>query len=666
MKKIRILILLMSLILIYNCSESVDYKKISVKEYQAKVYASWLGQCVGNIYGLPHENAYIDEPGEENFPYGYGSNADFLREINGAFSDDDTDIEYMYLVGMEKYGIEPKLEELAELWKYHVRDKVWLANRAALAAMHHGFTPPVTGWKSINPHWFQIDPQLINEIWGVTSPGMISYSAKKSGWAATIMDDDWGIEPTVFYGALYAAAFFETDIRKLIDIGLNSLPDGSRYKVTVQDMISLHKQYPNDWKKARAEMSKKYYINEPSDTKTIWNANLNGAAGILAFLYGEGDFQNTLDLACAVGFDADNQAATLTGLIGIMHGVEGIPNKLLFPFEDLNWKLPLNNLYKNISRFDMADAKLTDMANRMAKMGEKIILANDGKKITENGEDYYLINPNTKFIAPLEFPSAPMPQIEIGKPVKYLFAAVGGVGSYKWGIVKGTLPEGLVFKDGLLSGQTNLIGVYPITLQISDNSNMLKSELQLVVRGQNLARDAVEVLANVKETDVKLRDSFWLTVPYSLYADNLENIIRDGKYLGNGSTFYSLNSDLNKKTDYYGYRWDKPVDLGFISLHTGSVEEMGGWFNSLEVEYMDKNGKWVKVNKVKITPPLPPIENKFIRPNFVEYVLTFDTITSDAIRIIGEAGGLPHWRNKKPYSFTSITELSVYSAIQGL
>lgn len=174
--------------------------KIAVADYQAKVYASWLGQCIGNVYGLPHENRYIQSPGPETFPYGYGRNAQRLKTTNGVFSDDDTDIEYMYLLAIEKYGIEPTLEQLASSWKHHVRDRVWLANRAALAALHYGYTPPVSGSRLLNPHWFQIDPQLINEIWAVTAPGMVSYAAAKSGWAARIMDDGWGIEPTIHYG----------------------------------------------------------------------------------------------------------------------------------------------------------------------------------------------------------------------------------------------------------------------------------------------------------------------------------------------------------------------------------------------------------------------------------------------------------------------------------
>jgi hypothetical protein len=41
-----------------------------------------------------------------------------------------------------------------------------------------------------------------------------------------------------------------------------------------------------------------------------------------------------------------------------------------------------------------------------------------------------------------------------------------------------------------------------------------------------------------------------------------------------------------------------------ISFFTGSVEEMGGWFNSLNVEYLDENGKWVCAKNVKVTPAL--------------------------------------------------------------
>ncbi len=659
LSKVFYLILLI-LFLITSCGDKRNLVNISVTDYEDRVYASWLGQIIGNIYGLPHENQYIEEPGPDEFPYGYqGWPLEYMEEVNGAFSDDDTDIEYMYLLAMEKHGPEPIYAQLAEAWKYHVRERVWLANRAALGAMHYGYSPPVTGMKDYNPHWFQIDSQLVNEIWAVTSPGMVNYAAKKSGWAARITDDSWGIEPTIHYGAMYAAAFFESDIHKLIDIGINALPKGSRFARTVEEMKSLYQKYPNKWKKARQEMAQKYYHDEPEDTKTIWNANLNGACAILALLYGEGDFQKTLDLSCAMGFDADNQAATMAGLLGIVLGTKGLPKDLLNPID--KWKEPFNDLYKNVSRYDMPDASLKDMAKRMAKQGEKIILQNGGEKITKNGDDYYLIDPQAEFIAPLEFPVASLPYIEIGKDVEHKFPVSGGKPPFKWHVLSGRLPEGLKFQNGKLTGKATEVGFFMIEIQVENNGNAISREFNLVVRGKNMAPYAKKILASTYHTDTARRDSMWLTVPRSLYAESIE-VISDRKRLGNGSTFYSISNEPSKKVDYYGYEWDESQTIGLLGYHTGSVEENGGWFTSLNVEYRNGDGHWRSVEDLLIYPPLPKGEERFNRPHFVEYLLAFKPVETTAIRMIGDAGGVKHWYSKFTH-FTSITELSVHGPL---
>ena len=48
--------------IIINCGDIQNsrYITISKAEYEDKVYASWIGQIIGNIYGLPHECRYID------------------------------------------------------------------------------------------------------------------------------------------------------------------------------------------------------------------------------------------------------------------------------------------------------------------------------------------------------------------------------------------------------------------------------------------------------------------------------------------------------------------------------------------------------------------------------------------------------------------------------
>lgn len=633
------------------------YYKISVEQYRQKVYSSWLGQIVGNVYGLPHENAYIDKPGPETFPFGYGPMLQRLIDVDGAFSDDDTDVEYMYLLQMEKHGPEPAYAQLADAWKYHIRERVWLANRAALGLMHVGYSPPLTGNRQYNPHWFQIDPQLVNEIWAVTAPGMVDYAAGKSEWAARITNDGWGVEPTIHYGAMYAAAFFESDIHRLIDIGTAALPRGSRFAQTVEDMKALYSTYPTDWRAARAEMVAKYYANEPASTKTIWNANLNGACGILALLYGEGDFQKTLDMAVVMGFDADNQTATMCGLVALINGVDRIPENLLFPVD--GWKHPFNDRYINVSRYDLPDAGIRDMALRTAFQGERIILANGGKKITENGKDYYLINREASFYASLELPEGPDLRIEAGKPVSCRVDIVGNGSDVRWQVIAGALPDGLRFDRGNIEGKTSQIGDYLLTIGVQREGQRAQRELKLRVTGPNLAHSAIQVLSNVKKTNTAARDSLWLSVPYSLYANEVE-AIRDGNVNGEGSTYYSIDGTHTPKEDYYGYEWREPVEISSIVFYTGAMEEVAGWFVDIAVEYQDETGDWKRVKQVDTSPSLAEGNMPYNKPHFMTYTFDFPTIITKAIRVIGHAGGGTHWYSEKPAYFTSIAELEVY------
>jgi len=645
-----------SLLLFFVTSSSLksQTKTISSAELEDKIYASWLGQIIGNIYGLPHENLYIDNPGPDNYPYGYGWGMNDMKEVNGAFSDDDTDIEYIYLMMMEKYGTKPTYKNLADLWKYHIRGNVWIANRTALGQMHYGLTPPATGTKRYNPHWFQIDPQLINEIWAVTAPGMIDYAVAKSDWGARVTADDWGVEPTIFYGALYSAAFFEKDINKLIEKAVSHLPEDGRFRKAVADMKRLYHQYPNDLKKARAEMARMYYHEEPEETRTKWNAILNGACAVLALLYGEGDFQKTLDYGCFIGFDADNQTATICGLLGVINGTKGLPKDLLYPVKE--WKLPFNDLYKNRTRYDMPDAKITDMAKRTKAIAEKIILENGGSKKGNK----YVINTAAKFQPPLEFTQVPIPIMHIDEEVDYKIPLSGETDNTKWEITGGKLPRGLSFNDGIISGTSAETGYYTIRVTVTTPEKELSDDIKLMIRPGNLAFSASEVLANVSVTNTIYRDS--IASYKSMYADNVE-VIRDGKYTGDKSVFLSIiNRNKEPKIDFYGYKWNDTQLIGLMGLTVGPVEINGGWFASLNVQYLDENNFWRNVEETTINPELPHPRDLYQQPHLVEYFISFKPVETKAIRIIGDATSfINHWENISVSPFTSITELSVYS-----
>lgn len=627
-------------------AETSNVRELSVKEYQEKVYASWISQIIGNTYGLSYEFKFIDEPGPDKFPYGYGFTLETIKEVNGAFSDDDTDIEYMYLMQMEKHGTTPSYKNLADAWKYHVRDKVWCANRVALGLMHQGMYPPFTGYKENNSQYCQIDPQLINEIWAITAPAMIDYATDKSEWAGRIMADSMGIEPTIHYAAMYSAAFFESDVNKLIDIGTAALPEGSYYASVVENTKEIYNKYPNNWKKAR-QLIKQAYCIKAHYNRYCWepiDACLNGACGVLAMLYGQGDFQETLDISCALGFDADNQAATVCGILGIANGLKSIPESLLNPLPELGWEKPFNDSYKNITRHDMPDASLTDLANRIAKQGELIILENGGKIIEKDNKQFYQINTEAEFMAPFELNSAPAIFLEPTKNISFeIYTGVGATLE----IIDGNLPKGITLTTNGFSGKTEQKGSFKVRVKATYKEKSLEQDYEIHVI-ENLAYSASEILFNSKKSK----------------SQDIE-IIRDG-ISKMGESFSSEGEDELEKNDFYGYVWESPQTVNTIVYNCGVPDEFGGWFTSIQVEYKGAKGGWKKVQNLKM--PVIDLENNpYLKPTFADYVFTFDPVEVTAIRIKGNAGGTEKDANnahKGKRYWTAIAELSVYNTVE--
>lgn len=482
-----ILILISAIMLPLISACSGPKLRISVAEYEDKVYASWLGQCIGNMYGLAHEWAYRDDPRTEPITGWDEKILKRIREANGSFSDDDTDIEYVDLFCMEKYGPEPTYENLAEFWKRCINRAIWVANEEARNLMKQGYLPPLTGRIGLNPDCFQIDPQLVCEIWAVIAPGMLDYSAAKADWAAKVTNDDYGTHPTIWYNTMYAAAFFETDVQKLCQIGYQYLPAGSIFRTAIDDVRAWKAQHGQDWVAVRKKIKMKYLKGEalPANIqKSQVSAVLNGTLGVLALLYGQGDFAKTMNYACMAGYDADNQCATLAGLLAIAHGSKSIPRKYTHVLD--GWTLPLNDFYLNRTRDNLPDGKLTDMAKRTAKLGQKLVLAHGGS-IEGTGKDATLvINPQARFIAPLEVRLFPI-HLKLNTKTVVRPEIIGGHPAGKPTIIiAGTLPPGMhtAQKDGtpVIAGTPNKPGKYQLTVTISNRSTRRDTKLSLFVK----------------------------------------------------------------------------------------------------------------------------------------------------------------------------------------
>lgn len=387
---------------------------ISHEELMDKVSGYWIGQLLGNYIGLPFENNYVEEPVpvlvDRYYTFRDGPSLNINRDdwrgyvhiftdaMEGAFGDDDTDIEFVTLHAVEKFGLDITYPEITEMWKKHINRRIWVANATARELMGKGLVAPDTGRKENNENWFQIDPQLVNEIWSAFYPGMTKQAAERAEWGARITNDDWGTHPTIAYGVMISAAFFEKDVEKLVQMAIDVVPNEGPFAEGMRDVVKWHKKYDN-WRDTRKEIHNKYYEYKKGSYEapvSVVSSLQNGLCGIMAILYGQGDYMKTVGIASSAGYDCDNQAATCGALIGVRNGLSGMGDKAIditinIPSEQ-EWEEPFNNQYCNYTRDDLPVlTPIDEIVERIAKIAKRAILKNGGRMEMRDGKPVYII-----------------------------------------------------------------------------------------------------------------------------------------------------------------------------------------------------------------------------------------------------------------------------------
>ncbi len=350
------------------------------------IRGGWTGMLIGGIEGLAHEFKYIEEP-RATLP-------DYPLLPNGARSDDDNDFEWTHLWFMNKEGaLKIPYPRIVEIWKANMNRGLWCANREARKLMDQGALPPETANPASNSYApYNLSGQFCVEAYGMIAPGMLQTAADLGLHYARIAVSGEPLQATRYWTTLISlVAVRNSPLEDLLRESLQAVDPASAQAEAVQGAIKAFHDHPGDWKAARRVFHEKWYVSRkepwnPDAQPRKWNDNstpLNGAMVLLALLYGEGDFYKTGQYAMALGYDADCNAATACAVVGQRVGFAAIEKLPGFHMPDR---------YVNQTRPQLPkECKVSEQAELMLRLCEKVILANGGQRLSLGGKPGYRI-----------------------------------------------------------------------------------------------------------------------------------------------------------------------------------------------------------------------------------------------------------------------------------
>ena len=282
--------------------------KINRKRYLDKVQACWTGKNIGGTMGTPYE-------GKKEMHNISGFNSPKGEPL----ANDDLDLQLVWLRAIEDRGIrQVTASVLAEYWINSI-PPYWNEYGICKMNMKSGMLPPYSGeyhngkWKNSNGAWIR------TEIWACIFPGIPDLAVEYAYRDACVDHGHGeGTYAAMFVAAMESMAFYESDIRKLIDKGLSFIPEDCKTAKSIKLAISLY-DGGTDFVTARNAIVKE------NEDLGWFQAPANVSYVILGLLYGEGDYKKSMIHAINCGDDTDCTGATIGSLMGIIGGMDCVP-----------------------------------------------------------------------------------------------------------------------------------------------------------------------------------------------------------------------------------------------------------------------------------------------------------------------------------------------------
>lgn len=305
-----------------------------------QIYAGWLAKVIGIRLGAPVESWTYEEI--RNL---YGEPQGYLVDYRDFAADDDSNGPLFFLRALEDcrngFAIEPQdvAEALLNYAPFEHGFFWWggygtATEHTAYLNLRNGIPAPRSGSIAQNGSTMaeQIGGQIFIDTWGLVTPGNPNLAAEFARKAASVTHDGNGIYGGIFVAACISYAFVDEDMEKIIEKGLSYIPEDCDYARAVCAVRTYHQTHPDDWRGCYQYIYSNWgYDKYPGNCHIIPNA----AVMILALLYGNGDFSDTLNICNMCGWDTDCNVGNVATIMGVRNGLEAIDYE--------KWRKPIND-----------------------------------------------------------------------------------------------------------------------------------------------------------------------------------------------------------------------------------------------------------------------------------------------------------------------------------
>ena len=273
---------------------------LSFNVFAKKVSGCFIGKTVGGTLGMKYE-------GDRNV-----HEITFYDPIpDKMLANDDLDLQVVNLETLLRTGLPVCRYHIGEIWKHHLDDSA--PDEYGVAASNHAqkIYAPLSG-QYRNKFFCGMGGAIRSELWACLAPANPALAAKLAREDACTDHTADGLYAEMFIAAIESAAFYESNLRKLIEIGLEYVPHGNRLRSAFDDVIVWWDSL-KDIMAVREKILEKYYVDNWTDV------TINISFVFLSLLSCEGSFDKAICTAVSLGYDTDCTAATVGSIFGIIN-----------------------------------------------------------------------------------------------------------------------------------------------------------------------------------------------------------------------------------------------------------------------------------------------------------------------------------------------------------